>query len=115
MGAPGRRRHHHGAAPTSAGVHAAASGKGEHRTSCRVADLAVLAIGVFAESLRPVPPAAPLVIEIARGLERTRGKGGVQARLDQFFKILMTRDGSAPEHGFFHQQAPPLDWPRQDA
>ncbi len=58
--------------------------------------------------------AAPLVIEIARCLDlaRTRGQGGVQAQLGQFFKAPMTRDGSAPEHDFFRQQAALLDWLR---
>ena len=58
--------------------------------------------------------AAPLVIEIARCLDlaRVRGAGGTQEQLGQFFKAPMTRDGSAPEHDFFRQQAALMDWLR---
>ena len=59
--------------------------------------------------------AAPLVIEIARCLDRARarGQGGVQEQLGQFFKAPMTADGSAPEHDFFRQQAMLMEWLRQ--
>ena len=59
--------------------------------------------------------AAPLVIEIARCLDlaHARGAGGVQEQFGQFFKAPMTRDGRAPEHDFFRQQAALTDWLRQ--
>ena len=56
--------------------------------------------------------AAPLVIELARCLDlaRARGEGGTQEQLGQFFKAPTMREGGAPEHDFFRQQAALVAW-----
>jgi myo-inositol-1-phosphate synthase len=56
--------------------------------------------------------AAPLVLELARVLDRAQlaGERGVQEQLGAFFKAPATRDGETPEHALHVQEQVLRDW-----